>query len=124
MFSEVGGEDGVEVQEVPLTQLSERKGKGRAQDPVRTQADVGGTAGLLMVGGHWDRPFYQGGLQRTYSTSSTNTYGSSTLEDEEGRRRLQASEGVYGWVQKGAEDYRVIWLGDAGREDDGFDDFE
>ena len=33
-------------------------------------------------------------------------------------------EGVYGWVQKGAEDYRVIWLGDASAEDDGFDDFE
>ncbi|TBU47263.1 hypothetical protein BD309DRAFT_952396 [Dichomitus squalens] len=118
------GEDGVEVLEVPLSQLSERKGKGRAQDPVRTQADVGGAAGMLMVGGHWDRPFYQGGLQRSLSTSSADTYASSTLEDEEGARRLQIREGVYGWVQKGAEDYRVLWLGDASVEDDGFDDFE
>ncbi|KAI1796124.1 hypothetical protein LXA43DRAFT_937701 [Ganoderma leucocontextum] len=115
------GEDGVEVQEVPVSQLSERKGKGRAQDPVRTQADVGGAAGLLVAGGHWDRPFFQGGLQRSYSTSTADTYDSSTVEDEERERRLRSREGVYGWVRRGAEDYRVVWLGGSNDEDDDFE---
>ena len=110
------GEEGVEVQEVPLSQLSERKGKGRAQDPVRAQADIGGAAGMLMVGGHWDRPFFPG-LSRSYSTSSFNSYASSTLEDESGLP--PRSEGIYGWAQKGAEDWRVFWLGDASFEDEG-----
>ncbi|KAI0751063.1 hypothetical protein C8Q80DRAFT_548731 [Daedaleopsis nitida] len=112
------GEEGVEVQEVPLSQLSERKGKGRAQDPARAQSDVGGAAGLLMVGGHWDRPFYPG-LSRSYSTSSFDSYASSTLEDESGMPRRERKEGIYGWVQKGAEDWRVIWLGDTSADDEG-----
>ncbi|TFK94239.1 hypothetical protein K466DRAFT_593748 [Polyporus arcularius HHB13444] len=111
-------DEGVEVQEVSLSQLSERKGKGRAQDPIRAQADVGGAAGLLMVGGHWDRPFFPG-LSRSYSTSSFNSYASSTLEDESGLPSRCRGEGIYGWVQKGAEDWRVVWLGDASSEDDG-----
>lgn len=115
------GEEGVEVQEVPLSQLSERKGKGRAQEPVRTQADVGGAAGLLVGGGNWDRPFFQGGLQRSYSTSSADTYESSTVEDEDRERRLRSREGVYGWVRKGAEDYRIVWLGGGNEEDDDFE---
>ena len=116
------GEEGVEIQEVSLSQLSERKGKGRAQEPVRTQADVGGAAGLLVGGGHWDRPFFQGGLQRSYSTSSADTYGSSTtVEDEDRERRQRSREGLYGWVRKGAEDYRVVWLGGGNEEDDDFE---
>ncbi|KAI0677279.1 hypothetical protein C8Q78DRAFT_1065862 [Trametes maxima] len=113
------GEDGVEVQEVPLSQLSERKGKSRAQDPVRAQADLDGAAGLLATGGHWNRPFHPG-LSRSYSTSSYATYDSTTTEEDgdEG-----GSEGIYGWVQKGAEDWRVVWLGDgAPQEDDDFGD--
>ncbi len=112
-------EDGVEVQEVPLSQLSERKGKARAQDPVRAQSDVGGAAGLLMTGGHWDQPFYPGSLSRTYSTSSVNSRASSTVEDEDGQPRSEKKEGIYAWVQKGAEDWRVIWLGDATVDDEG-----
>ncbi|CDO73804.1 hypothetical protein BN946_scf185015.g133 [Trametes cinnabarina] len=104
------GEDGVEVQEVPLSQLSERKGKSRAHDPVRAQADIGGSAGLLGAGGHWNRPFYHG-LSRSYSTSSYSSYDSTT-STEEGGEADGGSEGIYAWVQKGAEDWRVVWLGD------------
>ena len=80
--------------------------------------------GMLMVGGHWDRPFYPG-LSRSYSTSSFNSYASSTLEDEDWQRSAGRREGMYGWVRKGAEDWRVIWLGDASSAlDDSFDDDE
>ncbi|KAH9943197.1 uncharacterized protein BXZ73DRAFT_40085 [Epithele typhae] len=115
------GEDGVEVQEIPLAQLSERKGKGRAQEPLRAQADTGGAAGLLLSGGHWDQPFIPGaGLSRSYSTSSY-----TTDESEEGYPRRPPQDGLYAWVQKGAEDWRVIWLGDGSADfDDGFEDFE
>ncbi|KAL7282608.1 hypothetical protein ACG7TL_004080 [Trametes sanguinea] len=114
------GEDGVEVQEVPLSQLSERKGKSRAQDPVRAQADIGGNAGLLVGGGHWNRPFYHG-LSRSYSTSSYSSYDSTT-STEEGGGGEGGSEGIYAWVQKGTEDWRVVWLGDGAPQDE--DDFE
>ena len=73
---------------------------------------------MLMVGGHWDRPFYPG-LSRSYSTSSFNSYASSTLEDEDWQRSAGRREGMYGWVRKGAEDWRVIWLGDASADDEG-----
>ncbi|KAI0375925.1 hypothetical protein BV20DRAFT_959977, partial [Pilatotrama ljubarskyi] len=114
------GEDGVEVQEVPLSQLSERKGKSRAQDPVRAQADVGGASGLLTSGGHWNRPFHPG-LSRSYSTSSYASYESSTSTEEDGEYG-GGNEGIYAWVQKGAEDWRVVWFGDGAPRDDEFDD--
>ncbi|KAI0832696.1 hypothetical protein BC628DRAFT_1414964 [Trametes gibbosa] len=114
------GADGVEVQEVPLAQLSERKGKARAQEPVRAQADIGGAAGLLAVGGHWNRPFFPG-LGRSYSTSSYASYDSETSTEEEGDG-AGGNEGLYAWVQKGAEDWRVVWLGDGAPQDDDFED--
>ncbi|KAI0776186.1 hypothetical protein BD413DRAFT_688386 [Trametes elegans] len=116
------GTDGVEVQEVPLSQLSERKGKGRAQEPVRAQTDIGGTAGLLTVGGHWNRPFYPG-LSRTYSTSSYSSFDSSTSTEEDGDGE-GGNEGIYAWVQKAAEDWRVVWLGDGAPKDDEFEEDE
>ncbi|KAI0638449.1 hypothetical protein C8Q77DRAFT_1091112 [Trametes polyzona] len=114
------GEDGVEVQEIPLAQLSERKGKSRAEEPVRAQADIGGAAGLLTVGGHWNRPFYPG-LGRSYSTSSYASYDSGTSTEEDGDDG-GGNEGLYAWVQKGAEDWRVVWLGDGAPQDDDFED--
>ncbi|KAI0660724.1 hypothetical protein C8Q70DRAFT_971994 [Cubamyces menziesii] len=114
------GEDGVEVQEVPLSQLSERKGKNRAQDPIRAQADIGGAAALLATGGHWNRPFYSG-LARSYSTSSYASYDSAT-STEEGGSGDGGNEGIYAWVQRGSEDWRVVWLGDGAPQDDEFED--
>ncbi|OBZ70500.1 hypothetical protein A0H81_09681 [Grifola frondosa] len=102
------GEDGIEVQEILLAFLSERKGKSRAQEPVRSQSDLGGSTGFLGVGGHWDQPFYSG-LSRSDSTASYDS--TASLEDTEGRVRGQ--NGIYGWVCKGHEDWRIIWLGDA-----------
>ena len=115
------GEEGIEVQEVPLAQLSERKGKGRAQDPLRAQADAGGAVGLLAAGGHWDRPFYPG-LSRSFSTSSYASYDSESSSTMNGHQHKR--EGIYGWVQRGAEDWRVFWLGDANSalEDDFYDE--
>ena len=43
---------------------------------------------------------------------------SSAAEDDDGIPR-ERRQGVYGWVQKDAEDWRVIWLGDAREDDDG-----
>ncbi|KAI9000755.1 hypothetical protein BD414DRAFT_472660 [Trametes punicea] len=118
------GEDGVEVQEVPLSQLSERKGKSRSQDPVRAQSDLGGNSGLLAVGGHWNRPFHPS-LARSYSTSSCSSYESSNSTDEDSKSS-GGNEGIYAWVQKGAEDWRVVWLGDGPPEDEdaGDDDLD
>ena len=97
------------------------KGKGRAQEPIKAQADTGGTSGLLATGGHWDQPFYPG-LSRSYSTSSYSSYDS---EATAGNGYYHGREGIYGWVQRGAEDWRVFWLGDANSSlDDDFDDEE
>ena len=49
------GEDGAEVLELPLSSLTENKGKGRAQEPIQAQTDLGGNAGFLCLGGQWDR---------------------------------------------------------------------
>ncbi|KAH9855078.1 hypothetical protein C2E23DRAFT_901961 [Lenzites betulinus] len=114
------GEDGVEVQEIPLAHLSERKGKARAQEPVRAQADIGGAAGLLALGGHWNRPFFPG-LTRSYSTSSYASYESGTSTEDEGDGD-GGNGGLYAWVQKGAEDWRVVWLGDGAPQEDEFED--
>ncbi|OCH94266.1 hypothetical protein OBBRIDRAFT_747898 [Obba rivulosa] len=114
------GEAGIEVQEIPLYSLSERKGKSRAQEPLRAQCDVGGDAGFLCAGGHWDQPAFVG-LARSYSNAS---YDSSTsidaLSSEELVERMHVREGMYGWVRKGHEDWRVFWVG--GRGEQGEDD--
>lgn len=98
------GEAGIEVQEIPLTSLSERKGKNRAEEPRRAQADLGDYTGFLCTGGHWDQQYP--GLGRSASNAS---YASSLTEVSQ--TDVHMHEGIYAWVQKGLEDWRVFWVG-------------
>jgi len=109
------GEDGVEVQEIPLHSLSERKGKGRAVPPVHAVADfLGGEAAPLCNGGHWH--LQQGvDLARFNSVTSYATATSfDTYETDDIAARFRAEQGIYGWVRKGISDWRVFWLGGTG----------
>ncbi|THH30330.1 hypothetical protein EUX98_g3860 [Antrodiella citrinella] len=115
------GEEGVEVQEVPLSNLTVNMGKGKSkvEEPVRAVADLGGDAGFLCTGGFWhDDDPARPGLMRSDSTASYDS--DSVLEDISSSRtptRLKEVEGVYGWVRKGAEDWRVFWVGGTGDRD-------
>lgn len=81
-------DNGVEVQELPLTFLH---GNGKArEETVVVQAEVGpGGAGFLCRGGHW----------------AAGEAGQSGSPIDMGE------EGFYAWTQKGYHDWRVFWLG-------------
>lgn len=105
-------EDGIEVQEFPLTLLWDSTGKGKVRDDaVRiVQADVGpGGAGFLCMGGHWTEHDARGrtrhvrSLQRQVSASTVDTLDLSAKRSRE--------QGFYAWTQKGYNDWRVFWLG-------------
>ncbi|KAH8096706.1 hypothetical protein BXZ70DRAFT_1032823, partial [Cristinia sonorae] len=112
------GEEGVEVQEIALSSLTvnanKNKGKGRAEEhPLRAVSDIGGDTGFLCTGGHWNHDMAKPQFLRSDSTMSND----SVLEDLSSVRtpsRLREREGVYGWVRKGAEDWRVFWVGGSG----------
>ncbi|KAJ8087038.1 hypothetical protein AAF712_002609 [Marasmius tenuissimus] len=114
------GEMGVEAQERPFTFLSgggKGKGKARADEVMHVEEDTGGDSGFLCSGGHWDRPQFamhsarfNAGLSRSYSTDSYAS-GYSSLESEELESRMHREQGLYCWCRKGAEDFRVFWLG-------------
>ena len=109
------GEEGVEVQEVPLSGITVNvgKGKSKAEEPTRATVDIGGDTGFLCLGGHWDDDPAQPHFNRSDSTASND----SVLEDIANSRPpswLREREGIYGWVRKGAEDWRVFWVGGTG----------
>ena len=109
------GEEGAEIQEIPLSAITVNvgKGKSRAEEPVRATVDVGGDTGFLCLGGHWDDDPSQPHFLRSDSTTSNDSY----LEDISSARtptRMREREGIYGWVRKGAEDWRVFWVGGTG----------
>ncbi|KAH7887449.1 hypothetical protein F5I97DRAFT_828436 [Phlebopus sp. FC_14] len=112
------GEDGIEVHEIALASLANRRGKGKAVtplDPPHTQSFIGET-GFLAYGGHWHRlaSAVPSQLERTESAASTSSFDS--VETEEVMSRLRAEAGVYGWLRKGAEDWRVFWVGGDARD--------
>jgi hypothetical protein len=121
------GEDGIEVQEINLNQLTVRKGKGKgklvanANAPIHAISDVlGGETAPLCIGGHWHRPIHpdQTDLCRTdsmMSYMSALSYDSNDIE-ELGAKFL-SERGIYGWVKKGHSDWRVFWVGGTGREE-------
>jgi hypothetical protein len=116
------GEDGIEVQELLLSRLSQRQGKSREDEPIRAQADVGGTeTGFLVSGGYWHKPL---GSDYTFRRTPRKDYSDadseSDLSPEELMDAMHAEQGIYGWVRKGNEDWRVIWLG--GPTEERFDD--
>lgn len=101
-------EDGVEVQELDLSAITERKGKGR--EPIRAQSDVGGCGtGFLVVGGHWDKQAAADLSPTIYEESDTDTL--SEMSSEELAGVLHAQEGIYAWMRKDAADWRIVWLG-------------
>ena len=119
------GEDGLEVQEINLNQLSVRKGKGKgvanANTPVHAISDVlGGETAPLCVGGHWHRPVHseQSDLYRSDSVMSYMSASSFDSNDtEELAAKFISERGIYGWVRKGHSDWRVFWVGGTGREE-------
>lgn len=116
------GETGIEVQEVALPSLFqvERKGKRREDEPVRASVDVGGDTGYLCVGGHWSRPYYA--LTRSASVESYDSGVSGWSDHTVLAERLRIHQGIYGWVRKGLEDWRVFWVGGTGAEHEDDDD--
>ncbi|KAG9014947.1 hypothetical protein FRB94_007019 [Tulasnella sp. JGI-2019a] len=115
------------------------KGKGRASidvggdvSTVRAFADVGGSAGFLCVGGQWNTAAVASGMgipnravdiSRIGSTSTSLTSSDSfastvtanstgTLMPSIGGDTAGGTEGMFGWAQKGQEDYRVYYLGE------------
>ena len=116
------GEGGIEVQEVALSSLFqvERKGKRRDDEPVRASVDIGGDTGYLCIGGHWSRPFFA--LTRSASVESYDSGVSGWSDHTALAERLRAHQGIYGWVRKGMEDWRVFWVGGTGAEHDDEDD--
>lgn len=114
------GDDGIEVQEFLLSRLSQRDGKGREEEPLRVQADFGGAeAGFLVAGGHWHKPLGSS-FAHTPNRHFSDADSDSDLSPEELADAMYAEQGLYGWVRKGAEDWRIIWLGgDGGNQSEG-----
>lgn len=119
------GEDGIEVQEVNLNQLTVKKGKGKgvanASPTVHAVSDVlGGETGFMCVGGLWHRPIHPDHPDLCRSDSvmsymSALSYDSNDT-DELGAK-FMSERGIYGWVRKGHSDWRVFWVGGTGREE-------
>lgn len=119
------GEDGLEVHEIPLITLSNKKGKEREGVPVEAthiQSFVGETS-FLASGGRW----HQLGscltapqLERADSATSTSSYESS--ETDEVVLQMRAAAGVYCSLRKDIEDWRVIWVGGDSNEVDEHDE--
>lgn len=141
------GEEGVEVQETNFNFLraitkADLKGKSKTQGPppdaecVRTCTDVGGAARLMVSGGRWDQPpqplsppslpsrIHLGSPSRhlmptpNFSSSLIGGPGVLALKAE----AAKYSEGVYGSVCKGPEEFRVFWLGGGWNERSGTED--
>ncbi|KAI0248727.1 hypothetical protein BJV78DRAFT_1284612 [Lactifluus subvellereus] len=109
------GEDGLEIQEAPLSPLSfSGREKARAEEPVVAEVVLGET-GFLSVGGHWHRPYDAPlDLARSYSMRSTASFDS--MATEEVISRLESDQGIYGWQRKGLEDWRIFWIGGVGEK--------
>lgn len=123
------GEDGIEVQEINLNQLSVRRSKGKvvASTPIHAVSDIlGGETAPLYLGGHWHRPVHpdQTELCRTDSVMSYMSASSCDSNDtEELATKFMSDRGIYGWVRKGHSDWRVFWVGGTGREETELDPF-
>jgi hypothetical protein len=110
------GEDGLEIQETPLSSLfgNGKERSSRGEDPVVSEVDIGET-GFLCGGGHWHRPYDAPlDLSRSYSMRSGVSFDS--LATEEIVARLESDQGIYAWQRKGLEDWRVFWIGGVGDE--------
>lgn len=108
------GEVSLEVHEIPLATLSNRKGKekeGVTVEATHTQSFLG-EIGFLANGGHWHQPgsgLMAPQLERADSATSTSSFGSTETEDV--ALRMRAAAGAYCSLRKDVEDWRVIWVG-------------
>lgn len=122
------GEDGLEVHEVPFTSISERKGKGKSKatgdEPIHAMTDAGGETGFLCPGGHWHRA-HCSDLARNDSAMSCDSSASVENFVTDTSRQMRVEEGIYGWVRRGMEDWRVFWVGGtSGRAEEDVDDID
>ncbi|KAF9462044.1 hypothetical protein BDZ94DRAFT_1322929 [Collybia nuda] len=111
----LGGSKGIEVQEISLSFLGSGKGKGRLEEPIRADEDLGGDSGFLCTGGHWDQSdhiFHRQNLNRSLSAASAMSNQTfNSMESEDLLDQLKREEGIYAWCRKGAQDWRVFWVG-------------
>ncbi|KAG6861983.1 hypothetical protein C0995_009167 [Termitomyces sp. Mi166 len=112
----LGGENGIQVQEISLSFLG--SGETRAMhgdEPRRADEDLGGDSGFLCTGGHWDQShhlFHRQRLSRSYTAMSTVSANSfASMESQDLLEKMKKERGVYAWCRKGLEDWRVLWVG-------------
>ena len=99
------GENGIEVQEMGVSFMS-IKGKGRAfpDELVRREEDLGGDVGFLSLGGNWH------GLGQVISSAASVFCADSDMDFADVVEHLK-EEGIYGWCNRGPQDWRVFWVG-------------
>ncbi|KAG6910814.1 hypothetical protein DXG01_007703 [Tephrocybe rancida] len=107
----LGGEAGIEVQEVPLSFLQKVTKRSSPGEVLWAEEDMGGYTGFLCNGGHWDQSHHRYHRQRLSSLWTSS--GGSVDSHAEGSmtNRMKGEQGVYGWCWKGAEDWRIFWVG-------------
>jgi hypothetical protein len=104
------GENGLEIQEIPLSSFGKGKGKARNEEPTRAEGDIAGAASFLCRGGHWGNLELRSELQRSFSVASS-FQSFDTVETDEMQAIMKREEGIYLSCRRGLEDYRVIWVG-------------
>ncbi|KAG6866132.1 hypothetical protein C0991_008440 [Blastosporella zonata] len=111
----LGGEAGLEVQEIPLSLL---QNSGQVAAPVEVvplwkEEDLGGYTGFLCNGGHWDQSHHLYHRQHLSSLWRSPSAGSpdSHVEEYAMTKQMKEEQGLYGWYRKGVEDWRVFWVG-------------
>jgi hypothetical protein len=118
--------DGVEVVELDFSFLAPRaglsgKGKGRAppvEPTVKAYTPVFDYSRFACRGGEWHL------LDITHGRPEVRRSMQSVdgLDTREWVERVKKDEGFYGWYMKDVEDYRVFWMGNIRKEEDGMPD--
>lgn len=112
--------EGVEIVEIPVADIiagQKDRSIGRAAGKVRSDSGEarrtfvheGFTTGYLCSGGEWDKMSVTGNAWRSSFARPILHRSMSDMSIEERSRVSDA--GVYAWIQKDIEDYRVFWLG-------------
>jgi hypothetical protein len=118
--------DGVEVIELDFSFLAPRvgmsgKGKGKAapvEPTVRAYAPAFDYSRFACRGGEWhllDTAHGRPEVRRSMLSVDS-------LDMGEWVARVKMDEGFYGWYMKDVEDYRVFWMGNVRKEQDGMPD--
>ncbi|KAF6761980.1 hypothetical protein DFP72DRAFT_877649 [Ephemerocybe angulata] len=101
---------GLEIYETSLSALWDGGGSGKGKRKVVNYefSTRGGRSGRGR--GNWDQAdeLYSKGLERMDSVSGASF---STVETGDLFTLLKQEAGMYGWCQKGLEDYRIFWVG-------------